>query len=145
MRLRVTAPIRPTELPERVEAAVRSLFDGDVTFSADALLLQGDSLERLRTRIWELRIIDTVRGTLLAGVGDGHLRFRLSKQAAAGGRVALPVGKHALGDLEVYVEDEAPEEVVWWLCPPTADGEILTDPQAIHDYRHGSGTDDQTS
>lgn len=86
----------------------------------------------LRSRIWELRIIDTARGQILHGLAaDGHsIRFRLSKQAALARQVAFPPRPHILGDIEVHVESEdgdalTPEQWAWWLCPETKDGEIV--------------------
>ena len=113
-----------------MEAACRALFSG--TAGGDGkVVLRGHDLEALRRRIWELRIIDAVRGALLGGCDGAVLRFALSKQAAAAGKVALPVGRHASGELDVEVQVEVAdpwadaEALVWWLCPETQDGEIV--------------------
>jgi predicted RNA binding protein with dsRBD fold (UPF0201 family) len=130
VQVTVQAAIRPTESRERVEAACRTLFSGTAGGDGE-VVLRGHDLEALRRRVWELRIIDAVRGALLGGCDGAVLRFALSKQAAAAGKVALPVAQHALGELEVEVRVEADdpwadaEAVVWWLCPETQDGEIV--------------------
>lgn len=130
----VTAPVRPTEDPERVaSAALRFFPDGTVDRDGDTLVVAATDLERLRKRIWELRIIDTFRSRVLSGLDADRRSFTvmLSKQAAFAGRVSFPAAPHALGDLRVTVAvapddawDDA-EALAWWLCPETRDGEIV--------------------
>lgn len=130
----VATPIRPTEDAGKVEAAVRRLFPAaDVAATATSLEATTRDLTVLRARVWELRIIDTVRGQVLRGAAtDGRsASFRLSKQAAAAGKVSFPPTPHALGDLDVTVALEEgdlwPDITAWamWLCPETRDGEIV--------------------
>ena len=139
VRVTVSTPIRPTEDPAKVEAAVLRFFPGaEVQRAPDGLKATAPDLQPLRSRVWELRIIDTVRGQLLHGLhGYGgptppmSLSFRLSKLAAAAGKVSFPPTPHPLGDLEVRVELEpgdpwaTAEEWAFWLCPETKDGEIV--------------------
>ena len=133
-RVTASTPIRPTEDPHQVEAALLRFFPGaEVARAADGLKATAGSLDALRSRVWELRIIDTVRGQLLRGLSpDGRsLSFHLSKQAAAAGKVSFPPTPHPLGDLDVRVELEPgdpwpdAERLAWWLCPETKAGEIL--------------------
>lgn len=108
-----------------------AFFPGDVAQDDHGLVLTGNDLAAFRARVWELQIIDTVRSALLAGVEGDVLRFRLSKQAAVAGKVALPVSRHGLGDLDVKLEVEPgdrwpdAEALAWWLCPETRDGHIV--------------------
>lgn len=131
VQVTVTAPIQPTEVEERVvEAATRFLPGGRAEVVANEATVTGDDLSALRQRVWELRIIDTFRGALLAGMTGDVVRFRLSKQAAYAGRVSLPPAPHALGDLswDVRVDATDPwdaEGLVWWLCPETKEGEVV--------------------
>ncbi len=129
----VVTPIRPTEDPVLVRQAILGLFPG-VSLGDGPGRVSGDVLDvaAFRSRIWELRIIDTARGQILHGLtADGKsIRFRLSKQAALARQVAFPPRPHILGDIEVTVEAEAgdartPEQWAWWLCPETVDGEIV--------------------
>lgn len=123
-------PCHATEQRDRVAAAAQAFFPGTVE-GEDSIVVRGQDVTAFRQRVWELRIIDTVRGALLAGCDGAVLRFRLSKQGAAGGKVALPVSRHALGDLDVKFQVEADdpwddaEALAWWICPETADGEIV--------------------
>lgn len=131
MKVRVHAPIRATEVPDKVADAAAALFDGDVALGADQVELRSDNVNRFRDRVWELRIIDTVRSRLLAGAKGDVLRFQLSKQAALANRVALPVSGHPLGDLTVHITLEPSDEwadaeaLAWWICPETEDGQIV--------------------
>lgn len=139
VRVTVATPIRPTEDAAKVEAALRRFFpDATVERAPDFLKGTTGDLLPLRARVWELRIIDTVRGQLLHGMhGYGgpeaptSLSVRLSKQAAAAGKVSFPPTPHPLGDLELRIEVEpgdpwpSIEPLVWWLCPETKDGEIV--------------------
>jgi predicted RNA binding protein with dsRBD fold (UPF0201 family) len=137
VRLTITAPVRPTEDPQKVAAACTAFWD-DVTLQVgtDQVVAEASDLQSFRNRIWELRIIDTVRGQLLDGANGDRLRFTLSKQAALHQRISFPPTPHALGDLQVEVtlaEDDPwldAEGLAWWLCPATEDGEIVgpTDP-----------------
>ncbi len=133
MQVTVTTPVHPTEVPERVVAAATRFWpDGAVEQADDRVTVRvagTDALDLLRHRVWELRIIDAFRGGLRAD--DRVLRFRLSKQAALAGKAAAPPTPHVLGDLAVAValEDGDPwpdaEHLRWWLCPETAEGEIV--------------------
>lgn len=132
MHVQVTAPLRPTEDPDQVQAAVTAFFPEAATEVEDAQIsAEAFSVDALRRRVWEQRIIDTFRGALLAGVDGAGVEVRINKQAAAQGRVSLPARPHPLGEVTIRmtVEDADPwddaEALVWWLCPETRDGEIV--------------------
>ncbi len=131
MRIEVTAPIRPTELPERVEQAATKWFPGEVELAEDRILVNHTDPSAFRQRVWEERIIDTMRGALLNGIRHDRVTVAISKQAAYAGRVSLPAAPHALGEVRITFHVEASDEwedgeaFVWWLCPPTKDGKIV--------------------
>jgi len=132
--VQVRTPLRPTEDPEKVRRAVLTLWP-DAQLQEAAASVEGVSrdVRPLRQRVWELRIIDAVRGKMLHGIqSDGRsLVVRFSKQAALARMVSFPPTPHALGDLEVTVtvEEGDPwpdaEKFVWWFAPETKDGEIV--------------------
>ena len=134
VRVTVQAPVKPTEDESKVRDAAIRFFPGSaVVHMPGRLVAETHELAAFRARVCELRIIDTVRGQLLRGLAeDGRsLRFRISKQAAAAGKVSFSPTPHALGDLDVTIALDAPdawtnaERLVWWLCPETKDGEIV--------------------
>lgn len=125
LRIVVRASVKPTEDPEKVKAAIASLFpgarlearEGEVTASA------GD-LSRLRELIRSERIPDTARGVMLAGLSmDGSsARFLLGKQAAVAGRVHFGPLRSPLGDLEVSLfgdEEHEVERAIYATAPDT--------------------------
>jgi predicted RNA binding protein with dsRBD fold (UPF0201 family) len=107
LRVRVETPCHPTEDPEKVAAALLSLFpDLRIEGTEGRLVGTTDRLDRLRERIRDQRIRDTARRQLLGGrVGD-RTTIRLSKQAASVGVVNFAVGS-PLGDITVEIESDA--------------------------------------
>lgn len=145
------APVHATEVPERVEQALTRFWPDAALERTDAtpegpgeVVATASGLDALRDRVWELRIIDAFRGALRA---DGReLRFRISKQAALAGRVAVPPTPHVLGDVEVVAtlapDDPWPdaEHLRWWLCPETLEGEVVgmaEPPGSVPEQRSG--------
>lgn len=130
MQVRVVTQIHPSEVRERVEAALTAFLpDASLVEEGGELVATGADLSVLRHRIWELRIIDAVRGAMHPH--GPELLFVISKQAALGGKVSIPARPQALGELAwtILVEDgdrwADGEALMWWLCPETADGEIV--------------------
>ncbi|MEA3203706.1 MAG: uncharacterized protein QOI63_1385 [Thermoplasmata archaeon] len=134
MQVRILAPVRFTEDPERVRQAVRNLFpDAAFRETPTGLEAEATDLRPLRARVWQLRIIDTFRGQFLHGMDAAktHTTFRVSKQAALASHVSFPATPHVLGDLTLTITAEAGdpldiEQVGWWLAPETKDGEIVS-------------------
>jgi predicted RNA binding protein with dsRBD fold (UPF0201 family) len=133
VQVRIVAPVRFTEDPERVRQAMRNLFP-DATFAQAPAGLEAESrdLRPLRARVWQLRIIDTFRGQFLHGMDAAktHTTFRVSKQAALASQVSFPATPHVLGDLTLTIAAEPGdaldiERLGWWLAPETKDGEIV--------------------
>lgn len=125
LRIHVRAPLRPTEDPEKVRAAILRLFPGaTVEAGADELTATAPSLDRVRELVRSQRIPDTARGQMLAGLSmDGaSARFLLGKQAAAAGRAHFGPLRSPLGDLEVSLfGDEAfeVERAIYRVAPDT--------------------------
>ncbi len=132
VKVTVSTPLHATEVAQRVQEAATAFWPDVQLHEEDGRLVgAGADLETFRSRVWELRIIDAVRGQLLDGCRGAQVRFALSKQAALSNRISFPPSPHALGDVVVTltVDEEDPwedaEALVWWLCPETADGEIV--------------------
>ena len=135
MRIHVQAPVRPSEDADKVQAAATAWWpDAAVVRHPDGVEVTATDAATFRQRVWELRIIDTLRSALLAGVDAARperIHLRLSKQAAVAGKVSLPAAAHPLGDLDITITVEAQDPwqdaqaFSWWLCPETKDGEIV--------------------
>lgn len=125
----IEAPVKPTEVRERVADAVRSLFpEADVTTSSDEVTARTHTIDHFRERLFEQRILDTARKEFLRNRTRKGFEFRLKKQAAFRDVVNFSVGNPAeLGDIEirVAVDDPEVEEFIEFLAPRTEDGEPL--------------------
>ena len=129
MDITARTPIHATEDRVRVLEAILRVLPGEP--HGDGIEVRGHDPQPLRERIWELRIIDTVRSALLGGCEGSQARLVLSKQALVAGKVSLPPSSHPLGDVAVTfrVAEDDPwddaEAFAWWLCPETEDGQII--------------------
>ncbi|SFF78145.1 hypothetical protein SAMN04488063_0264 [Halopelagius inordinatus] len=126
---RIVAPVRETEVTDRVEDAVRTLFP-NVEFEYEAGQLVGEthSLDRFSERLHEQEILDTARREFEKRADDEGFSFALKKQAAFKGVINFAVGNpDELGDIEVHVAVREPsvEEFVDHIAPPTEDGKPL--------------------
>lgn len=108
--VRVTAPVNPTEVPDRVARAVTTLFpDAEVEGGPDRVVARGHSLERFSERLHEQQILDAARAHLRGRVDGDRIEFRLKKQAAFVGVVNFAVGNpDELGDVTVTVTVHRP-------------------------------------
>lgn len=114
LRVRLRAPVNPTEDVEKVRRAIAALFpDAKVQEGDGVLLAEASDLGRLRELIRSERIPDSARGQMLAGLSRDGLsaRFLLGKQAAAVGRIHFGPLRSPLGDIEVRFEGDEPYEV----------------------------------
>lgn len=128
----LTAPVRPSEDPKKVERALRTVLpQGEVEVEADRLILRGGSLDTFRTLIWKEKILDAARRVLLGSLSvDGRsARFELSKQAALAGHLSFAVAKAPLGDIRVDVEGQDLEPLFKEIAPPTLHGRPVSEEQ----------------
>lgn len=125
----VEAPVKPTEVRERVADAIRSLFpEADVSVESDRVTARTHSLEHVRERLFEQRILDTARTEFMRNRSRTGFEFRLKKQAGFRDVVNFSVGNPAeLGDIDVRVSVEDPdvESFIGYLAPPTEGGEPI--------------------
>lgn len=127
--VRVVAPVRDTEVSERVADCVRRLFpDAEVRHEAGRVVGETHSLEAFAERLREQEILDTARREFARRADDEGFSFALKKQAALQGVVNFAVGSpDELGDIEVHVTVREPdvERFVDHAAPPTEEGEPL--------------------
>ncbi|MDZ7701058.1 MAG: RNA-binding domain-containing protein [Halobacteriales archaeon] len=119
----VTAPLYPTELPERVEQAITALFpEAEVSERPGELVGEARAMERFAERLHEQEIVDAARDVFRRNVEGDAFAFALKKQAAYEGVVNFAVGNpDELGDLQVRVRVEEPsvEAFIDGLAPPS--------------------------
>ena len=127
--VRVTAPVNPTELEDRVADAIQTLFPGaEVETQGSRVVAETHTVESFRERLFEQRILDTARKQFAANQTADGFSFDLKKQAAFNGTVNFAVGNpDELGDLhvEVTVREPAVDQFVDYLAPRTEDGDPI--------------------
>jgi len=125
IEVEVTAPVYPTEVPERVEAAITSLFpEAEIEARTGEIVGQARMMEHFGDRLREQAIVDTARDVFRRNVNGDAFAFALKKQAAYEGVVNFAVGNpDELGDLHVRVRVTEPsvEEFIERLTAPTED------------------------
>lgn len=125
LRITVRAPVKPTEDPEKVAAAILSLFPGATIHHAEGrIMAEAPSLDRIRELVRSTRIPDSARGVMMAGLSEDGMRatFLLGKQAAAAGRAHFGPLRSPLGDLEVTLEGTDEHEaarLIYRVAPDT--------------------------
>lgn len=126
IEVEVTAPLYPTEVPERVERAITQLFpEAEVEERTGELVGRAHAMDRFAERLHEQAIVDTARDVFRRNVEGDAFAFALKKQAAYEGVVNFAVGNpDELGDLHVRVRVEEPsvEGFIDGLAPRTDGG-----------------------
>jgi predicted RNA binding protein with dsRBD fold (UPF0201 family) len=124
--VRVVAPVRDTEVTDRVADAIRNLFPtAEIREEPGRLIGEAHSMERFAERLHEQEILDTARTRFFAEATEDGFGFALKKQAAFEGVINFAVGNpDELGDIEVQVTVHDPdvETFVDHVAPPTEDG-----------------------
>jgi predicted RNA binding protein with dsRBD fold (UPF0201 family) len=122
----VTAPVRETEVTDRVVDAVHNLFpDAEIGREPGRIVAEAHAMDAFSERLYEQEILDTARREFFRRADDEGFAFALKKQAALQGLVNFAVGNpDELGDVEVRVTVHEPdvETFVDHVAPPTEDG-----------------------
>lgn len=135
MRIRVRAPVYPTEDPGIVEKAVSRIYSCglEVDVGVDGYgEIRGYSenprcLEGLHRLIREQMIMDAVRKYLSRSRRGNTVTILLHKQALTAGKISL-VDSHnesPLGAVEITIESGDPQALIDWLAPKTRHGKPL--------------------
>ncbi len=127
VEIRVVAPVRPTEVTDRVVDAVHELFpDAEIARETDRVVGTARSVERFAELLRQQAILDTARERMQAGQYGDAVHVELKKLAAYQGVVNFAVGNpDELGDVEVRfrVEEPAVSEFIDLVAPPTEGGD----------------------
>jgi predicted RNA binding protein with dsRBD fold (UPF0201 family) len=124
--VRVLAPVRDTEVTDRVVDAVTNLFpNAEIRQEPGRVVGEAHSLEAFSERLHDQEILDTARREFFGRADEDGFAFALKKQAAFQGVINFAVGNpDELGDIEVQVTVHDPdvESVVDHVAPPTEEG-----------------------
>jgi hypothetical protein len=129
--VRIEAPVRKTEVTDRVADAVRNLFpNADVREEPGKLVAETHTLDPFAETLHEQEILDTARREFAKHRREDGFSFALKKQAALQGVVNFAVGNpDELGDIEVDVVVREPDvgTFIDHVVPPTEEG-VPVDP-----------------
>lgn len=115
--------VNPSEDPEKVRAAVLSIFPDAELEETNRGLRGTASLDRFSKIIRRQKILDATRGVMLSGMKGDTTRFSLNKQVATVGKVSFADRRPVLGAIEVTVTDDQLEALIDRVAPVTVDGE----------------------
>lgn len=121
--VRVSAPVRDTELEDRVVRAITNLFPGaEIERTESGVVATAHDLDHLAERLREQRILDTARSVFLDARRGDRFSFALKKPAALHDVVNFSVGEPSeIGEIsvEVRVRDPDAETYIEHVAPPT--------------------------
>ena len=126
--MRAKVSCRLTETEELVSKALASFFpDMSIQKDEDGFFVEsGDeetSLLTLKEKVWEKKILDTVRGRLIRSECDGQVSLLLNKQAALVGRLSVcdSESESPLGAISVSFSSN----LIDWFSPKTKEGKPI--------------------
>jgi len=127
----IETPVEPTEVPDRVVAAVEAIFpEATIERTPDVVRAESHSLAHFSERLHQQAILDTARDRFLDTLDGDTFTFRLKKQPAVEGTVTFAVGEpDELGEIEVRVTVQDPDAAAFidHIAPPTEEGVPVTD------------------
>ena len=124
--VRIEAPVRDTEVTDRVFDAVENVFpDAEPVHEDGKLVAEAHTLDAFSDVLHEQEILDTARRVFLRNSTDEGFAFSLKKQAAFEGVVNFAVGESdELGEIDVEVRVREPdvEAFIDYVAPETDEG-----------------------
>ncbi|MEG3224698.1 MAG: hypothetical protein BME94_03985 [Methanobacteriales archaeon Met13] len=119
-KVKAISPVNPTEDLQKVIKAFSNVFECEnLEHGEGYVALSGElsCLLPLKEQLEKGQIRDAARKMFLKGESSGNISFKLNKQAALVGKVNLVDGDLSpLGEIEVTLTAEDPQEVIEWLC-----------------------------
>ena len=123
MFVTISAPVFPSEDPERVEKAIRNIFpDAELEF-ADGMFEGEADLTHFSNLIRKQKILDVTRSVMTKGQRGRKTIININKQVAFVGKISYTEEKTVLGTIKVILEDENLEALIDMIAPNTVDGE----------------------
>ena len=115
--------VNPSEDPEKVEAAILSIFP-DAELERDERGFKGTAtLDHFSKKIRKQKILDATRGVMIKNMRGNRTWVNLNKQVATVGKVSFADRNPVLGAIEVCIEDDDIEGLIDIVAPVTVDGE----------------------
>jgi predicted RNA binding protein with dsRBD fold (UPF0201 family) len=128
----ITAPVRDTEVTDRVADAITNLFPGATPeHSHGEVRATVHDLTAFSECLHRQEILDTARGVFFDNRRGDSVSFRVKKQAAFQGVVNFVVddpGELGAITVRVRVEEPSVEEFIDQIAPPTEEGKPV-DPE----------------
>jgi len=128
LRIRVLAPVKPTEDLEKVKKAVSNVFSGELVvidegngyYRIEGFSTSREALMKLYNLIRIEQIDPAVRSYLLRNVHGNRITICLHKQAAFMNKISLIDSdrESPLGAIRIEIEADNPYELIDWLTPP---------------------------
>ena len=123
MFVTISAPVFPSEDPEKVEKAIRNIFpDAELEF-ADGTIEGEADLTYFSNLIRKQKILDVTRSVMTKGQRGRKTTININKQVAFVGKISYTEEKTVLGTIKVILEDENLEALIDMIAPNTVDGE----------------------
>jgi len=128
VEIEAEAFIYPTEDPEKVEKAIKTVFPAcSMTLenpSDEVRILRAreigkEALIPLQSLLRQDRIRDAARSVLMSGISNNMITFHLNKQVAFVGHISfsMPNAESPLGPITVRIKCENPISLIEWLAP----------------------------
>ena len=119
----VFCQVNPSEDPEKVRAAILSIFPDAELEETERGFRGTASLDRFSRIIRRQKILDATRGVMLSGMKGDTTRFSLNKQVATVGKVSFADRRPVLGAIQGDIEGDGLEALIDKVAPMTVDGE----------------------
>lgn len=131
LEARIYAPVRDTEIADRVSQAVHNVFPtAELRRTEEGLAGTAHSLATLSEHLHRREILDTARSEFHNNRRPNGFSFTLKKQPAFVDVVTFAVGEPGeLGeiDVDVHVDEPDVESVIDEVAPSTEDGVPITE------------------
>jgi len=128
LKVRVRAPVKPTEDVDKVKKAVLNVFAGEVVvldegsgyYTVEGYSTSREALTKLYNLIRVEQIEPAFRSYLLRNRRGNTITILLHKQAAFMNRISLidTDRESPLGAIHIEIETDNPDELINWLAPP---------------------------
>ncbi|NPA75351.1 MAG: hypothetical protein GXO25_04640 [Euryarchaeota archaeon] len=120
VKIKIRAPVYPTESVEKIKDAILLLFpDAVFEVKESEITATSESIDEFAKILKEMRIRDAARHVFLKNLHGERLEFRINKQVATKGKISFSVGDAPLGDITVVVESPEIRELIEEIAPDT--------------------------